>query len=225
MENRSRTLICQNDVIEATKQYNTIELKVFYNMLYCCKEQSMYEVDFQDCEETYMELSKLDDFLGKKHFSKTEVVKIIAGIPKGIYFNNGLKYVSVFDYIEYDEDTLTIEFRISEIFRPFLFDVLEKFTVLQLKELSTLNSVYSQRLFEFASKNKNLKKYLMPINDFKEYFKIPKSYSMCNIDQTVIEVAVNEVNLKTEFNISTSKRKNKNKITHIEFEIQKKAVS
>lgn len=213
-------MICQNDLIDATKQYTTIELKIFYNMLYCCKAQS-YSVDYGECEETYMSLSKLNNYIGEKHFTNSEIIAIISRIPKGIYFNNGLKYVSVFDYIEYDPENLELEFKVSDLFRPFIDNIIEQFTVLELKELSNLNSIYSQRLFEFASKNKNLGKYLMPIDQFKEYFKVPKSYSMCNIDQSIIGVAVNEVNLKTDFNISISKRKNKNKITHIDFKIER----
>lgn len=211
-----RKLICKNDLIDMIKKYKPIELRVFYNMLYCAKEQRNFSVDFKDEEIVYMNLNKLNSYIGKKHFTEEELFKIIQGIPKGVFSKNGLNYISVFDFITCNEEG-EIEFRLNSSFRPMIDDVIKNFTVLELKDLSTLNSIYSQRLFEFTSKNNNLIHYLMPINDFRTYFQVPKSYSMCNIDQRIIEPMLKEINEKTDFTVSIRKIKKRNRVTHIKF--------
>ena len=93
----------------------------------------------------------------------------------------------------------------------------ENFTFLDIKEISKLKSVYSHILYEFASKNKELRYYLMPIDEFKKYFQVPKKYSMSNIDQRILDPIVKEVNEKTRFNIKITKVKKHNIVTHIRF--------
>jgi len=213
---KHRKLICKNDLVDMVKKYKPIELRVFYNMLYCAKEQRNFSVDFKDEEVIYMNLNKLNGYIGKKHFTEEELFKIIQGIPKGVFSKNGLNYISVFDFITCNEDG-EIEFRLNSSFRPMIDDVIKNFTVLELKDLSTLNSTYSQRLFEFTSKNKNLKFYKMPIDEFRTYFQIPKGYSMGNIDQRVINPMIGEINKKTNFTVSIKKIKKRNRVTHIMF--------
>ena len=217
---RDRNFICQNDLIDATKNYKGIELKAFYNMLYCAKEQTMYTIGFKDEEVTYMDADKITGFLGNKHFTRNDLINIITKIPKGIYSKNGKSYIAVFSFISFNEDTNEFEFKINADFKPYINDIISNFTILELKRLSAINGVYSQRLYEFISKNKGLKISTMKIEDFKEYFHIPKSYSMCNIDQRVLTPALKEINSVTDFKVVIKKLKESNRVTHIRFYIQ-----
>lgn len=215
-----RKLICQNDLIDSIKRYAPIELKVFYNMLYCYKDQFNYKPDLQDEECTYMEIYKLNGYLGKKNLSQKEIIDIIVNLPKGINSKDKKKYISVFESIVYDEEEDEIVYKITDTFKPFVDDVIKKFTVLELKSLSNLSSSYSLRMFEFISKNKGLDFYKMPIEDFRKYFKIPKTYTMCNIDQRVVNPCIIDINTKTNLKVKIEKVKSKNRVTHILFKFK-----
>lgn len=219
----NRKLICSNEVIDYVKKYSPIELKMFYNMLYCYKEQKLYKnKNIEDDEIVCIELYDLKNYLGYKHLATTDVKALIFNMPKSIYSKDGCTYISIFDFIQYDIYTNEIRYKICDSFKPYLNDVISDFTVLELGELASLRSKYSQRLFEFASKNKNLASYLMKIDEFKDYFQIPSTYAMGNIDQKILIPMVKDVNDNTSINIEISKMKNKNKITHILFKFKMK---
>lgn len=212
-----RKLICQNDLIDNFKKYKPIELKVFYNMLYCYKEQVNYNPDLTDEEETYMEIDKLNGYLGKKHLSDAEIRNIILNIPKGVYSKDKKGYISAFELIKYDEEYEEFVFKLTDTFKPLVDDVIKKFTVLELKYMANLSSSYSLRMFEFISKNKNLKEYKMPIEEFKRYFEIPKSYQMCVIEKRILKYCENDINSNTNLKVKIEKVKKQNKVTHILF--------
>lgn len=217
----SRKLICKNDLIDSTKKYNPIQLRIFYNMLYCYKEQELYKKDLVEDENVvHMELSALENYLGKKHFVEKELIDIIQGIPKGIYSKDSFSYISVFDFIKYDSEYYEFVFKLNDGFKPFVDEIINNFTVLELKGLSELNSSYSQRMFEFVSKNKNIKDYTMKIDDFKKYFEIPDSYAMSDIDRRILKKCSEDINKKTNFNLRIEKIKKRNKVTHIIFHIR-----
>lgn len=216
-----REFICKNELIDMSKQYKVVELKIFYNMLYCHKEQQMFNPDLSEDGVTYMPLYKLDGYIGRKHRTDKELVKIIESIPKGLYTKKKKEYIAAFEYIKYNDDESAIEFKVCDRLIPLLDPLIEglakRFTVLNMSELSMMNSIYSQRLYEFASKNKNLGRYLMPSEEFKEYFNVPESYRIDNIDKRIIKVMVDEVNKNTKLKVKVNKKKRRNIITHIEF--------
>jgi plasmid replication initiation protein len=61
---------------------------------------------------------------------------------------------------------------------------------------------------------------MMKIEDFKAYFQVPKSYKMGNIDQIILNPAIEELNSKTNIKCSISKRKKGRNITHINFKFE-----
>lgn len=211
----NRKLICQNDLIDTRKKHNPTELKVFYNMLYCYKEQMAYTNP--DEEVISMDVSKLANYLGKKHLTENDLIDIIQNVPKGVYSKDGKTYLSAFDYLYYDEEEEAFKFEVEEKFKSYVDDVIKSFTIIELGSLSNLKSTYSQRMFEFVSKNKNIGVYLMPINEFKEYFNIPRSYAMCNIDQRILQPAKRDIDNNTNLTFNYTKVKKKNKVTHIRF--------
>lgn len=209
-----RKLICKNDLMQMNKKYKPLELKAFYNMLYCYKEQKAFNKDLIEEEETYLELSHIKKYLNCGNYSNDEILNIIYNMPKGIYSRDRKHYVSVFDSIDIEEDD-TICYKISDTFKHMLDDIIKDFTVFNLGELSQLKSNYSQKIYEIASRYKNQKDYRMTIEDFRRDLNIPDSYIMCNIDQRVIRPSEKEINDNTGLNISIGKLKKGRKVTHI----------
>lgn len=213
-----KNLLCPNDLIDSSKKHSILELKIFYTMIYKAKmESKAMQIEVDDEIDLY--IGDLMKDINTKHLSKVDMANIIVDIPKGIYFDNLKGYVSAFETIHYDDLEQIITFQLCKSFAEYVEDITNKFTVLELVAFSKLRSSYSQRMFEFASKNKNLPAYKMPINDFKKYFKVPVNYNMCNIDQRILNQASEELEKSTSLRVKHKKIKVANRVTHILFEI------
>lgn len=234
--NLKRNFICKNDLIDATKRFSTLQLNIFYNLLYLIKEQRAYDTEFSEydpdfigyqqdfgkTEASFVTFEKLEQRLGcKKHLTKEELINVISELPKGIYSKDGKSDIEVFSFIKYDEKWNEVKVKITEDFEPYLYDIAKEFTVLELKGLSSLGSTYAQRMFEFGSKHRNLPTYLMPIGDFKKYFKVPATYNMGNIDSRILKPSLIAVNAVAQFKMKATKIKSKNRVTHIKFVLNK----
>lgn len=218
-----RNLICKNDLIDATKKCSSTQLNIFYNLLYLSKEQKAFDPDLKESEVTYVSVEKLEQRLDcRKHLTKKELIGVVSGIPKGIYSKDKQEYIAVFSFIRYDEECRDFSFKITEDIKPYLYDVMEKFTVLELKSLALLESNYAKRMYEFGSKCKNMGTYLMPILDFREYFKVPKTYNIGSIDARILNPSINAVNEIAQFTIKAEKVKARNRVTHIKFKFKAK---
>lgn len=226
---KKRTLICANDLIDANKDYSAIELRAFYNMIYTFKQQCLFN-KFEEDDTVYMPLQTLSKYLGKKNLTTSEIRNLISNMPNRIFFNNGLGFVSAFDFISYDENEMEFQYKLTDSIKPFVDHIINNFidkgkgnfSVLELEYFEELNSRYSQRMYEFICKNKNLKTYLMRIEDFKNYFDVPSNYKMCNIDDRVLKPVLKDINKNTNFELEINKKKKRNRVTHLEFIIKEK---
>ena len=218
----SKKLICKNDIVDAVKKCEPIQLKMFYGLLYKFKEN----VNFKSCDITddmEMSLQEIKAITGKGHFTEQYIKSMIDNMPTEIKFINGNYYgkMSVFDFIIYDFEYECINFSLSETFAEILIEMLDKYTIIEFEELSNISSKYSQRLYELSKRYLKQQRYLMKIDDFKRYFNIPDSYKMGNIDQKILNPAIKELNSKTNINCSIEKKKKGRNVTHILFEFKK----
>lgn len=220
MKNK-RVLHCSNDLVEAYKLYSPIQLRAFYNLLYLYKYKDL-NPDNEGIELFDISISNIASYLGKKHLSLPEIKEFIYTLPTQINFKNKIGFVSVFKVIYYDEEEDCIKYEINERLLPYISDVKDRFTILELEALAELNSKYSQRLYEFICKNKALKFYTMNIDEFRSFFYVPEDYRMCDIDARILKPMIKDINKNTKFEIEIKKTKKRNIVTHLEFIIKEK---
>lgn len=218
---KKRVLHCSNDLIEAYKLYSPIELRAFYNLLYLYKFKDK-NPDNEGIDLFEIDINNIASYLGRKHLSNSEIKDFIFSLPTQINFKNKIGFVSVFKVLYYDEEDECIKYEINERLLPYISEVKEKFTILELEVLAMLNSKYSQRMYEFICKNKALGFYPMRIEDFKEYFYVPDNYRMSEIDKRILNPVLKDINRNTKYELTINKRKNKNRVTHLEFIIKEK---
>lgn len=215
-----KILLCNNSIVDALKDYNLDELKLFYNLLYLYMEESIFKND-SIIDEIRMGEYQIKDIFKKHKIKYDGMINFIENLPTQIKFINkdGLKakYISVFEYIEYnyEEEELIILF--TESIKPYLDNIIGNFSKIDLYELQLLRKRYSQRVYELYCRYKNQKKYMMKIEVFKKYFNIPESYSMSEIERTILKSSKEEINKKLNKNINYSKIKKGRNITHIMF--------
>lgn len=222
----NRNLICKNDIVDAVKDYSPNQVKLFYGMLYRYKEGVLFK-QVCESEEVEIDLFEIKELLGNNTLSQDRIYDLIMGMPNEIRAINkdGLIRMPVFKYIKYSFDDKCLSFKVNEMFSDIFLEILNEYTIIHLQEITKLNSKYSQRLYELARRYVNQGNYTMKIEDFKEYFQVPKSYKMGNIDQNILNPASKELQDKTNINCSVTKRKRGRDVTHIHFNFSyKKAI-
>lgn len=215
---KDKNLICKNDIVDAVKDCNANQIKLFYSMLYNYKSEVRFvkKDALDDFELTFKEISKV---LKNSKISEERLFEIVDTMPNEIKMIKDKKLIRlpVFNYLEYNFDIKSIVYNVNSVFAEMFLEMLDQYTIIQLQQLSNLTSKYSQRLYELGRRYVGQTNYLMPIDDFKRYFQVPPSYQMSNIDSYILKPAIRELNEKTNIKCSISKKKSGVKITHILF--------
>lgn len=220
MEKIKGELLCDNAIIDALKDYNSTQLKIFYGIIYVYKIQVEIEKTIEISETLEISFEKMKQIIGgKKNLTYREISEMVVEMPNKIYFyENGIKsYISIFHGIQCEPYEECFYIKFSEESIPYLFNFVEKFTSICFKEFQKLSKKYSQRLYELYSRRKNQSVHTMHIEDFKQYFKVPEGYRQSEINKFILKPSIEEIKDKLKIEIRYKKRKKATKVTHIEF--------
>jgi plasmid replication initiation protein len=125
---------------------------------------------------------------------------------------------------EYDGNG-TVTLRLSDQIKPYVMELEKWFTQYQLKNILEFSSYYAIRLYEIikcedgltGSKKSELE---FEISELRKYFDCEKKYvRISQFKEKVIEVAVREINEKSDILIYPHYKKSGRAITSISFEI------
>ena len=97
-----------------------------------------------------------------------------------------------------------ITIQLSADLIPFITDLEKNFTMYEIKQISNLNGAYAIRIYELCASWKNLRKKKSTLVELRDWLEIPKeSYSRpYNFKQRVIKPSIDEINQKTDLNVS-----------------------
>lgn len=157
---------------------------------------------------------------GKEYKIIKEAVELLSS--KTILIKSSLKTFNVFDVCNYVKKRG--EFIIS--FSKDMIDVLNNFkkgfTLLDLKYLLNLKSLYSVRFYEILKQYEKLKERKIDVTDLKFLLGINDKYDRYhNFKQRVIEPALRDINRSTDIYIDYTENKVGKKTTSISFCISK----
>ena len=124
----------------------------------------------------------------------------------------------------YKEGDGFFEVSISARLKPYLLQLKEFFTKIPLKYTYVLKSRYSIRLYELLKQYEGTGIRIDSVPDLREMLGVDQNEytDWRNFERVVIKKAVEEINAKTDLDVSYRKRKIGRKITHIEFSIRTK---
>lgn len=122
------------------------------------------------------------------------------------------------------EGTLTL--RLSDQIKPYVLELEKWFTQYQLKNILEFNSYYAIRLYEIIKCASGLKggyedTLEFDLTELREYFDCENKYKLfADFKRKVIEIAVREINEKSDIWINPIYKKSGRAITSIVFEIK-----
>nr|WP_012881102.1 replication initiation protein [Planococcus sp. ZOYM]ABE02507.1 PCZ2.1 [Planococcus sp. ZOYM] len=177
----------------------------------------IYEVRIRDFHEMlglegepkYTEMKKITEELLKKSLEITR--------EKGRFLQ-----VNWFSSIEYFEHEGRIEFSFDPKLKPYLLDLKKAYTSYRLSNILSLSSASSIRLYELMKKWEYLGKWEITIEKLKDRLGIKQqSYNVYgNFKNRIIVPSINELNEKTDIQISFKEIKTGRKVVGFEFTIR-----
>ncbi len=117
------------------------------------------------------------------------------------------------------------DIRISEEIAPYLFGLKERFTTYKLSNAMKLSSFYAMRIYELLKKHERLHQRTFSIEELKQKLGIKKGqYSRTNdFQKRVLDIAVREINNKTDIKINFEFKKSEGKTQLVCFHIDSQA--
>ena len=182
-----------NDLIDLPlKNFNSSEVDILNAICYRCQEQGTNEIVL-----SFDEIKKLAHFKGK---DKKELITAIDNTNEkliNLKFKISteekiLRFVLFPTYlIDVPEETLTIQ--VNEIFSYLLNNLSGNYTSLELKESAQLKSVYAKAIYKKLRRFRDIGKWSVKFDEFKEYLAVPKSYKSGQIPAYIIKPSIKEL--------------------------------
>lgn len=101
----------------------------------------------------------------------------------------------------------------------YFSELKRNFTTYNMFNAMTLQSQYSQRLYEQCSRWKDTRWFTLGLEKMKEVLNIPSGYSITMIKKRILEVGKNELFEKTELSFTYKEKKEGKKIIAFEFRV------
>lgn len=188
------------EVIQYSNQLNKLklgifkenEIDIFFSLLLKAKEekQDLIIISFSELRKL-SEGDKNNNRFIKNILSLNEKLK---SLSQTIQMENG-DYLtfSLFGDILTSPTRKVIEVPINNKFRFLIDNLMENFTIFDLKELVGLKGSYPKTLFRLLKQWDSTGEYIVRIEDFREIMGIPNTYLMKNIRQKIFKPCLEEL--------------------------------
>lgn len=215
-----------NSLIDAPKDLSLLEYKLFLLVVSKidpkCDEIPVFSISaeefskvigIQNNSSVYRDLKKIADKL------MTRVAHVYDPI-RNVTINVNLTRKSF-----YWHDQGKIEIHLSNDVKPFLLHLQKEFTQYKLSNINHLSSLYAIRLYELLKKHELLGKRIFKLQDFRQKLGIFKNqYSrFADLKKRVLDIALREINEKTDLIVEYELRKERQKFVAIKFDISSKS--
>ena len=129
-----------------------------------------------------------------------------------------------FSKAEYNKGEEYIEVQFHPDLKPFLLELKERFTKIPLTIVLQLSSKYAIRLYELLKQYQETGYRIDKIEDLRAMLGVEKhEYKrFFDFERFVLKQAINEINEKTDLQVSYTKKKKGRRISQIEFQISVK---
>lgn len=205
------------EVVQYSNQLNKLklgifkenEIDIFFSLLLKAKDEKkdLIIISFSELRKL-SEGDKNNNRFIKNILSLNEKLK---SLSQTIQMENG-DYLtfSLFGDILTSPTRKVIEVPINNKFRFLIDNLMENFTIFDLKELVGLKGSYPKTLFRLLKQWESTGEYIVKINDFREIMGIPSTYLMKNIRQKIFKPCLEELGKSFERLELTELKKGRN---------------
>ncbi|MHB9147723.1 MAG: RepB family plasmid replication initiator protein [Candidatus Amoebophilus sp.] len=218
-----------NAIIKARSELTAPEKDLIYSLFVQLNDNDPVEKTYVVyLKELQSRLKLLGIALNREQFE--EATKKLVSRVYSIEEDSGdflqVNLIASAKHIRYSDGNDLVELELSSDIRPYVFDLKNTFTVLQLGMALSLRSVHSKRLYELLSLNKDKGALHITVEKLKFILGLinPKTkeekYKQWSIFSTrVLEVPKREIEAYTNISFTYTLKKTGRKYTDIEFTI------
>lgn len=221
-----------NIMIKAKYNLNTIETKLYLNILYNLQKHLINKnFDINGNDDISISIDRIDFkelVPGIQYLEPAKLIKLFGGLrSKNIYYKLKSKW-EVFGFIEkasYDSKSDTVVIKMDRFIADMLINYKDSgYTPLNMALMFGLEGMYSYRLYELIRLWSNTKDVITySVDELKEYFMLDDkvSYNKYNNFKTkVILPAIEELNELKIFEIQIEENKVGRRVDSIDFKVK-----
>lgn len=218
-QTRSNLVIKGNDFINARHQLSVAEMRIVLTMIAQIqrddvgfKPYRIYIKDFVDAVGT----SHKGEYERAREIT-SNLMKRVMEIPK----ETGYLQISFLSSAEYFRGTGYVELSFDPKLKPYLLQLKERFTQYDIRNVLSLQSFYSIRIYELLRQYSRIGERVMAVDELKEILKLPASYNhYASFKRRIVLQAQRDLAKHTDLSFTFEERKTSRKITHIRFIIK-----
>ena len=167
-------LIKTNPIINAKFDITAVQMKVFLKVIASIDQSS------EEMPEINISIKEFQEFVGGKaknihSYLQEELTKLR---KKDIYYEDERIRLeaSFFSSIVYHKNEGYFTFEFSKNIKPFLLQIKDNFTVLDIRNLLYLDSIYAIRFYEFCKEFERFKTFEFDVEELKAKFGLTDRY-------------------------------------------------
>ncbi|RZK26410.1 MAG: RepB family plasmid replication initiator protein [Flavobacterium sp.] len=200
--NTEKSIFQANAITSGRYDFTSCQLDILFMLLAMLDKNDtpgkLYSIWVKDIEAItgrqwqYNQLKEATEDMGSRMFS--------------IETDKSYKQLWFFQHVEYQKGKGYFDVKISDSIRPYLFDLKDNFTVMQLQSALSCSSKYAKRLYALACQWRTRGILSIPIGELKEmlFLKDPKGKEkeqfpgISEFRKNVLEIAKRQINEHTD---------------------------
>lgn len=223
---KDSVVVQSNELVEARHTTTPLSTKEQKIILLAISRLKKNDENFNIMEFSVAEIHDLLGLKGKAEYTRTkQTLRNLLSKTIEIPFDNGDYLLSNwFSAIRYHHNDGLFEIEFSSMLKPYLLQLKNSFTLYKLKNILSLGSTHSIRLYELLKKWEKIAEVEYPLEKLKEVLGIkPNQYKeYSNFKMRVLKKAKTDINAKTDIEFSFIEIKKGRKVKAIKFDIKAK---
>ena len=188
--------------------------------------QGAYQLEYEFNIREYCKVCGFDYDNGKNYADIKATLKRLRDKSMWLTMENGSEtLVGWLSRVTVNKKSGIVQIRLDDILVPFLFDLKQRFTEYRLIQILGMKSAYSVRLYELMKSYAHQKSKTFDIDELKRLLMVDgiESYNRFpDFRRYVLEIALKEINLLTDLNVSFETIKRGRKVEKVKFRIDAK---
>jgi plasmid replication initiation protein len=208
-----------NDFINARHQLSVAEMRIVLTMI---TQIGREDADFKLYR---IHIKDFVDAIGTSHKGEYErareitanLMKRVMEIPK----ERGYLQISFLSSAEYTKGTGYVELSFDPKLKPYLLQLKERFTQYDIRNVLSLQSFYSIRIYELLKQYIRIGERIMGVDELKEILQLPASYShYASFKRRIILQSQKDLAQHTDLSFTFEELKTGRRITRVRFLIK-----
>lgn len=177
--------------------------------------------------KTYVfKISEIEERMGKK-LNRTSLKTMAQELRrKNLTIDKGKEGFLVTGWVssfEYHAERGEIELCFDPKLKPYLLELQGRFVKADIRHIFQLSSEYAKRIYTIFKQWEKIGTYTINVEEWQKMLEVPKSMlNYADFKRKVLETAKEQINAKTDLEVSYTEIKTGRKITGIEWTIKKK---